>query len=503
MAKIQISGYVVNKGIKVNRRLLLGLTFVFTFTLVNSVVRPAHAWMWDEEETQTQDELDVQLQGYRKRVEDGISLQERLVLLDRLIKLYQVRKRDTKALDEERAQIVADEQAIQTVSELSRQKAQVLFQQAFEAVKLGHYKDAQSALSDAEHLNHNDKIISDLHGKIDEIVAILPDAPENANTGDLVRRGVMGYLQNNPSKSINYLLYASQKDPKNTALPQLVDLVKRNAPSDATEILDTRLNLIDQKLQRALEKIYSGEYLVAAKECQEVLDLEPENALALTRLGSVYYAMGQVKQARVYWKQALALDSNNDVLKSFLTQTESESDRAPAQALTYKVQKGDTLLTIAEHVYNNRQFWHKLYEANKAYMKNPYALTVGQVLVLPPGAQVTRENESPGSRSPSFFFRACPGWPAPPMKRKSWRLKRRYSSALKAFCPKTIPAGQLYRDGQCRDGKPSRAGRDSFADGRRCEPVTPSLMASTSCCPASRRKKNLCSRKVRPPIKPL
>src|SRR5205814_551835 len=166
--------------------------------------------------------------------------------------------------------------------------------------------------------------------------------------------------------------YAQQKDPSDKALPGLVDLVKQAFPNEASDILDARLNLIDQKLQRALEKIYSGEYLVAAKECQEVLDLEPENALALTRLGSVYYAMGQVKQARVYWQQALTLDAKNDILKSFLSQSAAEADRAPAQALTYKVQKGDTLQTIAERVYKDKNLWNKLYDANKAYMKNQY-----------------------------------------------------------------------------------------------------------------------------------
>jgi Flp pilus assembly protein TadD len=368
-----------------NRRLAIFLAL----SVLASASRPAarlYAWSWDEEETVSKDELEVQLEGYRKRVESGISLQERVVLLDRLIKLYQVHKRDAKALEEERAQVVADEQAIQTVSTISRQKAQGLFQQAFEQIRLGKFRDAQSKLLEAEHLNPGDKIIADLRQRIDNVVSIMPEAPLDPNVGDLVRRGVMQFVQNEPSKSLNFLVYAQQKAPNDTEIPALVELVKRSFPNESTEILDARLNLIDQKLQKALEKIYAGEYLVAAKECQEVLDLEPDNALALTRLGSVYYAMGQVKQARVYWKQALALDASNDVLKSFLSQSSTEADRAPSQALTYKVQKGDTLITIAERMYKNRNVWRKLYDANKAYMKNPYQLNVGQVLVLPPGA---------------------------------------------------------------------------------------------------------------------
>jgi nucleoid-associated protein YgaU len=373
--------FTLNKGNKMKWLLLLGV-----FTVMSATSAPyVHAWTWDDDESGTKDELDIQVEGYRKRVEEGISLQERIVLLDRLIKLYKVRGRNSKPLEDERAQVLADEQAVENVSAVSRQKAQALFQQAFELVKQGKYKQADDTFMESERLNSSDKSVTDLRQKMDSVVVILPQAPPaESAAGDLIRKGVMQFMQNEPSKSLNFLLYAQQKDGNDTTIPALVDLVKRTFPNESSEILDARLNLIDQKLQRALEKIYSGEYLVAAKECEEVLDLEPENPLALTRLGSVYYAMGQVKQAREYWKQALEQDPNNDVLKSFMSQTSAEADRAPAQALTYKVQKGDTLMTIAERIYKDRNFWKKLYEANKAYMKNPYQLTVGQVLVLPP-----------------------------------------------------------------------------------------------------------------------
>lgn len=362
------------------------LIALFSFTNVLSVPS-AHAWRWDEEESGPKDELDIQYENYRKRVESGIAVQERIVLLDRLIKLYKIRKKDSKALEQERAQILSDEQAVQTVSAASRQKAQSLFQQAFDAVQKGDYKAAHDSFLEAERANPLDKTLSDLRQKMDGIVEIAPQVTSaDSASAELIRKGVLQFLQNEPSKSINFLLYAQQKDAKDQTIPALLDLVKRTFPNESSEILDARLNLIDQKLQKALEKIYSGEYLVAAKECQEVLDLEPENPLALTRLGSVYYAMGQVKQAREYWKQALERDPKNDVLKSFMSQTNTEADRAPSQALTYKVQRGDTLMIIAERIYKDKDVWRKLYDANKAYMKNPYSLTVGQVLVLPPGA---------------------------------------------------------------------------------------------------------------------
>src|SRR5579864_2847611 len=123
--------------------LMVGLCLISL--LPSPFIPRAFAWTWDDDETANKDELDIQVEGYRKRVEEGISLQERIVLLDRLIKLYKIRNRDSRPLEEERAQVLADEQAVQNVSAAARQKAQTLFQQAFELVKQGNYKQAQDA----------------------------------------------------------------------------------------------------------------------------------------------------------------------------------------------------------------------------------------------------------------------------------------------------------------------------------------------------------------------
>src|SRR6202000_1109258 len=109
-------------------------------------------------------------------------MQERIVLLDRLIKLFKIHKRDTSALEEERAQVLADEQAVRNVGEVARQKAQALFQQAFDKVKDGHFTDAQKLLMDADHLNPTDKMVADLRQKIDAVVIIMPEAPVDPTT---------------------------------------------------------------------------------------------------------------------------------------------------------------------------------------------------------------------------------------------------------------------------------------------------------------------------------
>lgn len=59
---------------------------------------------------------------------------------------------------------------------------------------------------------------------------------------------------------------------------------------------------------------------------------------------------------------------------------------APASAVaqTYKVLSGDTLSTIAAKVYNDRQAWRKIYDANRSVLSGTESVRPGQVLVIPP-----------------------------------------------------------------------------------------------------------------------
>ncbi len=56
---------------------------------------------------------------------------------------------------------------------------------------------------------------------------------------------------------------------------------------------------------------------------------------------------------------------------------------APAGAKTYVVQSGDSLEKIAREQYNDGRKWPKIFEANKAVLKNEASLKIGQTLVIP------------------------------------------------------------------------------------------------------------------------
>ena len=58
------------------------------------------------------------------------------------------------------------------------------------------------------------------------------------------------------------------------------------------------INIVDQKLQEALELIYGRKYVDAVSLCMEVLELESGSVLALMRMGSAYWAMGHTDKAK-------------------------------------------------------------------------------------------------------------------------------------------------------------------------------------------------------------
>jgi hypothetical protein len=54
-----------------------------------------------------------------------------------------------------------------------------------------------------------------------------------------------------------------------------------------------------------------------------------------------------------------------------------------AQAATYTVRSGDTLSTIAKHVYNDQAAWPVIYYANRKQITDANEITAGQVLKVP------------------------------------------------------------------------------------------------------------------------
>ena len=64
-----------------------------------------------------------------------------------------------------------------------------------------------------------------------------------------------------------------------------------------------------------------------------------------------------------------------------------------AHAETYTVQSGDSLWAISERFYGDGNAWHRIYEANRAQIKDPDVIQPGWELNIPRAADVEGEVE--------------------------------------------------------------------------------------------------------------
>ncbi len=79
------------------------------------------------------------------------------------------------------------------------------------------------------------------------------------------------------------------------------------------------------------------------------------------------------------------------------TQVEQQTQRNGDKV--HHVQPGDTLSTIAQKYYGDRNYWRTIYDANRDKMTSPNGLRVGVRLVIPKRAETVDESTTQPSRT--------------------------------------------------------------------------------------------------------
>ena len=146
-----------------------------------------------------------------------------------------------------------------------------------------------------------------------DALKIRGEQPDEAN------RALVEYLNGNNLKSAllahSALGYAPNEAFYGELLAVLVRLTSFELRKD--EILP-RPMLIQEKLNKAAEIFYEQRFESALRQCEEVLLLDDKNAVAWTRLGSVYYAMGDREKARNIYEKAVKLDPSDQQTIDFM-----------------------------------------------------------------------------------------------------------------------------------------------------------------------------------------
>jgi Tfp pilus assembly protein PilF len=103
------------------------------------------------------------------------------------------------------------------------------------------------------------------------------------------------------------------------AMQRLLDAVTQltGREKDRDQILPPG-QLVSLKMRQAVEAVYARRFPSAVQLLREALWLDPNSALAWTRLGSAYFAMGDRPRARAAYEKALELGPADDKLRQFM-----------------------------------------------------------------------------------------------------------------------------------------------------------------------------------------
>jgi tetratricopeptide (TPR) repeat protein len=160
-----------------------------------------------------------------------------------------------------------------------------------------------------------------LSAKLEKISAIIPEETKPGKVQGLMRKSINTYLsgKDDPRFSVNASRYAWQLNEQYKAAAELKEFMETEYSDVArNERIVSGMNIIEQKLQAALTYIYDGKYDKTILECNDVLELEPKNILALKRAGSAYYASGNKKKAKESWQQASQISPDDVELIKFM-----------------------------------------------------------------------------------------------------------------------------------------------------------------------------------------
>lgn len=235
-----------------------------------------------------------------------------------------------KAREKRLAEIAAEKAAQEELAKIREREAEMIeerrkielarnyYKEAVEAYRDGLYSDAMTKLRFVVELGPKRPEIQSLFEKLSSVVDVISKEMGLGKEAELIRTGVSYYIEDKPRKAISTLQYAFERAPENKEIPRLLNIMKREYPAIAEqEKISEGMTLVEQKMYRALNYLYEDRSDLAIVECQEVLELEPNNTLALSRLGSAYYVIGQKEKAKELWLKVLEMEpENKEVLES-------------------------------------------------------------------------------------------------------------------------------------------------------------------------------------------
>ena len=211
-----------------------------------------------------------------------------------------------------------------SITSASETMALEYYKEAVAAYEKGLYQRAVEKLTsslslDPKNIEAKNKLV-----KLERVAKIIPKEAEETKRAKLIKQAVLSYLDGDIKLTLNTLRYLSSMEPEDREVDRLLKTIARVEGVELVEEITPGMSLVDQKLYNALNYFYEGKYDMTIREAQDVLRLEPNNALAYKRIGSAFFAMGQREKAKDAWKKSLEMNPTDKSLKEFLDRWEEK-----------------------------------------------------------------------------------------------------------------------------------------------------------------------------------
>ncbi len=135
----------------------------------------------------------------------------------------------------------------------------------------------------------------------------------------LAKKAFFAYINAQELKSILYAHACAGANLEESVFKEFLHLISAETGiAVKTDEILPKISLIKEKMRKSESYFFMQKFNMAAKECEEVLLLNENNPLAWTRLGSSYFAIGNLERSKQAYLKAYELDPDNESVVEFM-----------------------------------------------------------------------------------------------------------------------------------------------------------------------------------------
>ncbi|MFH1369661.1 MAG: PorV/PorQ family protein [Elusimicrobiota bacterium] len=191
------------------------------------------------------------------------------------------------------------------------EKFREIFQNAIALYRRGLYKQSYDKFTQSQNIDPKDIDVPLYLDRIGLLTPIVPQVISPDKTSDLLRRGITYFIEGDGQSAVKTVAYSLSTEPDNFTISRVLSRIeeKTGLKADYSKPV-SGMSIVDQKLFESLIAFRKKDYSRVIQLCEDVLVLEPQNILALKRLGSAFFALGEKEKALSTWEKAQELQSD-------------------------------------------------------------------------------------------------------------------------------------------------------------------------------------------------